>query len=436
MAGANNVEKRLPCDREERIHLKELSPSYYSRFVNPGPIGTTTVPGNNLIDPVSNVLNPISLRYPFLAPIIPVSGVLDAQQVTNDQYWDGTVANALSTPSAATLAAYVGQKYLTSLGIGELGATARTALQNELDGFETTVENDDPTNTKTITFGAGISPASIAFLPKTISVVRWEFTRNNPPALRVYVLSVTSSTSGLPVPNPPTPVVFPIGILANDGTTIFGRTIVSTDPELVVTNGDGTTGNPSLNINLTGAGLIPGGVVQNAINYFGEIFNALNGFSAYYSDVVPFPVPANTNIPPAFLLPTDDGTIISHPYGYIGTGYNAATATFTVPVTSPVQAKVRYQIDLTAIGNFMANTATGLIEAQVWDVTNGVNVDGAIIYGPANVITSNGEQGGTMSFGGEYMLTPGNTYRFALQNTDVAIDAQISYAHWSIVRVA
>lgn len=283
MAGANSVQKNLPCDREERIHLKEISPSYYSRFVNPGPIGTTTVPLNNLINPIADVIDPTALRYPFLAPIIPTSGVLDSQQVTNDMYLDGTVANAMTTPSAATLAAYVGQKYLTSLGIGELGATARTALQNELDGFSTTIENDDPTNIKTITFGTGITPASITFPAKSISVVRWEFTRNNPPLLRVYILSQTSSTSGLPIPNPPIPAVFPQGILvettAPTGNTVVGRTLQSTDPELVITNPDGVAGDPSFNINLTGVGLIPGGVVQNLVNYLGEVYKNNNAFA-------------------------------------------------------------------------------------------------------------------------------------------------------------
>jgi hypothetical protein len=330
MAGANSVQKNLPCDREERIHLKEISPSYYSRFVNPGPIGTTTVPGNNLIDPVANVLNPNLLRYPFLAPVIPTTGVLDSQQVTNDQYWDGTVANALTTPSAATIAAYVGQKYLTSLGIGELGATAQTALQNELDGFTTTIENDDGGNIKTITFGAGITPASITFPADSISVVRWEFTRNNPPALRVYVLSQTSSTTGLPIPNPPIPAIFPQGIIVEttgpSGNTFVGRTIVSTDPELVVTNGNGVAGNPSLNINLTGVGLIPGGVVQNMVDYLGQVYATNNAFSL--TSVGTFTV---TSTGGADASGPIDTFLVNTARDFIDGNYNTATATYTIP---------------------------------------------------------------------------------------------------------
>lgn len=228
---------------------------------------------------------------------------------------------------------------------------------------------------------------------------------------------------------------FPQGLLAEQvaggGTaTINGVTITSIDPELVVTNGNGVGGNPTLNINLTAQGLIPGGVVQNAIDYMGEVDNALNGFSAYYASATPLVIPISSNTP---IIPTDDGTSIMHMYGYIGTGYTAATATFVPPVTSPVQATVAYDISVTVIGNFATALATGQLEAQIWDVGAGVNVDGALMYAPANTIV--GTQGATMSFGGVYMLTPGESYQLRMDNTDTLVAAAVSYAHWSATRL-
>lgn len=366
MAGANGVEKRLTCDREERIHLKGISPEYYSRFVNPGPS-----PANNLVDPVKNVLNPQLLRYPFLAPILPTSGVLDAQQVTNDMLWDGTVANALTTPSAAVIAAYVGQRFLTSLGIGTLGATPATPLQNELDGFTTTVENSDAVNTKTITFGAGITPATIAFLPSTISVVRWEFTRNDPPALRVYVLSVDSSITGLPVTNPPIPGVFPQGILvettAPSGGAIVGRTLVSTDPELVVTNGNGVAGNPSLAINLTPVGKLLGGTVQTDVNYLGEVYNAGNGFSVSASadqSVVSGPGSAATSPVTQFNVNSAND--------YNDGNWNNVTGTYIVPTSGRwlFGANLLLESNATTVGSFLAWNSIGSHEIPIMAVGN------------------------------------------------------------------
>lgn len=400
MAGANGVEKRLTCDREERIHLKELSPAYYSRFVNPGPI-----PSNNLVDPVKDVLNPTLLRYPFLAPVIPASGVLDVQQVTNDMYLDATVAAGMTTPSAATIAAFVGKRFLTSLGIGEFGATAATPLQNELDGFETTIENFDAAGTKTITFGAGITPASIAFLPKTISVVRWEFTRNNPPTLRVYVLSVTSSTNGLPIPSPPTPVVFPIGILANDGTTIFGRTLIAGQADLAIANANGTTGNPTISFNLTTAGLLVGPDLQPTVNYLGSIQNVTNGFR--WSNHTGFVVPAASGIVPITFT-------LNAARGDWGTDPNWNGTIYTVPGGTPASALYEVYVEWTFNGDIGATDG----ELEV----NFRNINTAVDYaGHSSVIVAPGNGGGYSQI---VSLIP-DQYEFYMDNTDTVANCTI-----------
>lgn len=186
MAGANGVEKRLPCDREERIHLKELFPRFYSRFPNPG-----AAPANEMIDPITNNPDPTRVRYPLLTTSVPTT-TLDAQQALHDITLTSASSAAITGPSAATIAALLGQYFLTSVGNGELGANPN----NEFDGYNITIENTD-TVAKTITFGAGVTPSTLTVLPGTIVSLNVEVTQNNPPLIRQYVVSTSTPNPAL-----------------------------------------------------------------------------------------------------------------------------------------------------------------------------------------------------------------------------------------------
>jgi len=184
MSGANGVEKFQRVDREERIHPKTLSPRFYSRFPNPG-----AAPANEFINPITQAPDPTRLRYPLLTQTVPV-GTIDAQQALNDILLTTASSAAITGPSAAQIAPLLGQLFLTSLGNGLLGANPN----NEIDGYNITIENNDPTVTKVITFGAGVTPATISVPPLTILSVNVEVTANNPPLVRTYVVSSASST--------------------------------------------------------------------------------------------------------------------------------------------------------------------------------------------------------------------------------------------------
>lgn len=219
------------------------------------------------------------------------------------------------------------------------------------------------------------------------------------------------------------------------GAGVVGRTLVSTDPDLVWTNANGVAGNPSITTAITGVGLIPGGQIQTPINYFGEIFNTQNGFSQY--GTADKTVPANSVIGVGTpLAPTDDGTLIGHPYGFGTTnpGYDAATATFTVPTTTPAQNPVQYQIDATCTFTWV-DGATGTLELQVFDLDHAppVNIDDAQVNGNANALP--GFAAGSLSFGGRYMLTPGHRYQLGMINTDGVQSAIVTFWHWNAVRV-
>jgi hypothetical protein len=189
MSGANGIEKRLPCDREERIHLKELYPRFFSRFPNPG-----AAPLNELINPLNGNPDPTRIRYPLLSQTVPV-GTLDAQQAMNDILLTSASSAAITGPTAAQITTLLGQLFLTSVGNGLLGANPN----NERDGYIINVENND-TVAKVITFGAGVTPATLTVLPGTISQVAVEVFTNNPPAVRVYVLSSATTSATAPPP--------------------------------------------------------------------------------------------------------------------------------------------------------------------------------------------------------------------------------------------
>jgi len=189
MSGANGVEKRLTCDREERIFLKELFPRFFSRFPNPG-----AAPANELINPLNGNPDPTRLRYPLLSQTAPV-GTLDAQQALHDILLTSASSAAITGPSAAQIAALLGELFLTSLGNGQLGANPN----NERDGYVINIENND-TVAKVITFGAGVTPSTLTILPGTISQVAFEVTQNNPPLIRSYVLSSSITSAAAPVP--------------------------------------------------------------------------------------------------------------------------------------------------------------------------------------------------------------------------------------------
>lgn len=181
MSGANGIEKFLRVDREERMHPKTLSARFYSRFPNPG-----AAPANELINPLTQAPDPTRLRYPLLTAAVPTT-TLDAQQALNDILLTSASAAAITGPSAASIAALLGQLYLTSVGNGLLGANPN----NEIDGYTITIENNDVV-AKTITFGAGVTPATLTVLPGTVVNLNVEVTVNNPPAVRQYVLSTST----------------------------------------------------------------------------------------------------------------------------------------------------------------------------------------------------------------------------------------------------
>lgn len=189
MSGANSIEKRLPCDREERIHLKTLYPQFFSRFPNPG-----AAPLNELINPLNGNPDPTRIRYPLLSQTVPTT-TLDAQQALNDILLTSASSAAITGPTAAQITTLLGQLFLTSVGNGLLGANPN----NERDGYIINVENND-TVAKVITFGAGVTPSTLTVLPGTISQVAFEVTTNNPPAVRVYVLNSASTSATAPAP--------------------------------------------------------------------------------------------------------------------------------------------------------------------------------------------------------------------------------------------
>lgn len=186
MSGANGIEKFLRCDREERVHSKTLSARFYSRFPNPG-----AAPANEFINPLTQAPDPTRLRYPLLTATVPVA-TLDAQQAMNDILLTSASAAAITGPSAAQIAALLGQVFLTSVGNGLLGANPN----NEIDGYTITIENNDVV-AKTITFGAGVTPATLTVLPGTVVNLNVEVTVNNPPAVRQYVLSTSVTNPSL-----------------------------------------------------------------------------------------------------------------------------------------------------------------------------------------------------------------------------------------------
>jgi len=138
-----------------------------------------------------------------------------------------------------------------------------------------------------------------------------------------------------------------------------GRTIVSTDPELVVTNGDGVAGNPSLAINLTPVGKLLGGTVQTDINYLGEVYNANNGFSL------------NVTAPES--VTSSGGADASGPITVFGVAsganysdgnFNTATGNYTVPTSGRWEfgGDLNFTSDATARGSFVVG---GLASANI-----------------------------------------------------------------------
>lgn len=187
MSGANGIEKRLACDREERIHLKTLYPQFFSRFPNPGP-----APANEMINPLNGNPDPTRVRYPLLTQTVPTT-TLDAQQALNDILLTTGSSAAITGPTAAQIAALLGQLFLTSLGNGQLGANPN----NERDGYVINVENSDPLVAKVITFGTGVTPSTLTVAPNTISQVAFEVTQNNPPLIRHYTLGTANTAPAL-----------------------------------------------------------------------------------------------------------------------------------------------------------------------------------------------------------------------------------------------
>jgi hypothetical protein len=125
----------------------------------------------------------------------------------------------------------------------------------------------------------------------------------------------------------------PQGIISEQdspaGTTYHGVTITSIDPELVVTNGNGVGGNPTLNIMLTPVGKLLGGTVQTDVNYLGEVYNDINGFSV--SAIVSLPVTSSL-----FADATSPATNFAVNSGQdynSNNDWNQINGTFTVPIS-------------------------------------------------------------------------------------------------------
>lgn len=350
------------------------------------------------------------------------SSTLTGQQMLNDIWFDSTSPNAINGPSASSMSLALSQSYLT----------------NVPSTWQIIIENSDTVNAKTITFPAGYtnlngtSPATIIIPAGSSAIVGMQVSNKSPFTAQVAYVLPGGGGGGGGGSTFPGPGILVSPAAGSPSTSLIPRTIVSTDPDLVVSNGDGVAGNPSLTTAITGVGLIPGGQIQTTVNYFGEIFNVLNGFSQYGTGNVV--VPAGS--PGTPLAPTDDGTAILHPFGY-GTanpGYTAGTAIFIPPVTTPVQAKVLYKILATCTFDWV-DTASGVLVFQVMDLDSvgPVNVDDSKVNGNSNALP--GYVGGSTNFGGEYMLTPGHRYQLSMINTDGVQAATVTFWHWSMSRV-
>jgi hypothetical protein len=125
--------------------------------------------------------------------------------------------------------------------------------------------------------------------------------------------------------------VLPQGLIAEQvgpsGNVYNGVTITSIDPELVVTNGNGVGGNPTLNINLTPVGKLLGGTVQTDINYLGEVYNANNGFSLSTA-IIQF---VTSTAADASAMIT--GFAVSTAQNYSDGNFNTVTGAYTVPIS-------------------------------------------------------------------------------------------------------
>lgn len=110
-------------------------------------------------------------EFQHVNPILnPVTGVtLNTAAILSYQTLSALAPNAITGPSAAALFPFLAGLYLNDIG-------SRWTIQ---------IENTDPVNTKTITFGAGFTPAAVSIPPLTTVLFTWEVTSQNPPSIRL-----------------------------------------------------------------------------------------------------------------------------------------------------------------------------------------------------------------------------------------------------------
>lgn len=397
MAGSNGIPKWLKTDREDRFHVKALSKSYESRYINVG-----AYPANRKYNPITGRKDG-DLIYPFAQPATVPTLSLDAQQALNDVLLTALSAGALTGPTAAELAAMLGQEFLTN------------SLPGETDTVTVTMENNDVT-AKTITFGAGVTPSTITLPPQTISEVTYEVTQNNPPLFRVYIKSSASTTSGAP---PVTTV--PTGILVGSGGAIVaGRTLTSTSPEIVVTNGNGVAGNPSLALTVAPVGQLQSTTLQGDINYLGEIFNVNNGVTVSNAATL---AGAGLTVPMIFNAPvpppggadsaTDPGWNVPGPGQY------------TVQVGLPAAGPYRFHWSYSGTADTNGGTPNPG-DSNVQLLKNGVNVEGG------GLVT---DDFAPISLGDEFSVLPGDILRIVVMSANTNVTNVLPGGRYVIRRI-
>lgn len=169
MSGTGDLPKKLPCNREEQILLKAIGVEFEQRI------------------PVSYITSPLTLTgLQYLADLI----------------FTAATANAITGPSAADLMSAMAQQ-------GPVLPNSR---------FTQIIQNTDPTNAKTITFGANMNGGPVVIPAGSTAEVSWEVTSQNPPTFTLFQNATTGGGGAIPV----------IQFVGSQGLTQTGPIITTT----------------------------------------------------------------------------------------------------------------------------------------------------------------------------------------------------------------